>query len=254
MAAFIFGLILGNHGEFAKRLRLKTRFVVDERIKQFHAEISFVIRTFFFVFLGLVVTFRFGGGWPVSTDLPILSSFNQTFVLFLAGVVLIFLAIVAIRVLTARITAAVLHRPPKERRVLWSMMGRGLAAAVLASLPFSIPAFTGPATPGDAYYQGLMAPYEAQFLNIAFYVILLTVIVTTLGVATYARAPARVPPRERTVHDLGFMSQLDLEEFRALEEWIGIQGRATTRATETSRAPEDSHRRNKEPDRWEGEP
>jgi len=59
---------------------------------------------------------------------------------------------------------------------------------------------------------------------------------------------------DRNVHDLGFMSQLDLEEFRALEEWIGIQGRATTRATETSRAPEDSHRRNKEPDRWEGEP
>lgn len=254
MAAFIFGLILGNHGEFARRLRLKTQFVVDERIKQFHSEISFVIRTFFFVFLGLVVTFQFGGGWLVSTDLPILSSFNDTFVLFLVGVVLIFLAILAIRILTARITAAVLSRPREERRVLWSMMGRGLAAAVLASLPFSVSAFTGPVTPGDAYYQALMAPYEVQFFNIAFYIILLTVIVTTLGVATYARAPAMIPARARSVHDLGFMSQLDLEEFRVLEEWLGSQGAEGASATEAVEHSESVRHRGTEQRRWEGDP
>jgi cell volume regulation protein A len=258
MAAFIFGLILGNHDEFAKRFRLKARFVVDERIKQFHSEISFVTRTFFFVFLGLVVTFQFGGGWLVSTDLPILYILNGTFFLFLAGTVLIFLAILVIRVLTARITAAVLARPRGERRVLWSMMGRGLAAAVLASLPFSVPAFTGPATPGDVYYQGLMAPYEVQFFNIAFYIILLTVIVTTLGVATYARAPAAIPGRARGVHDLGFMSQLDLEEFRALEEWLNSQ--ASERAQRSQGVdnpggdPEGIRPRSAESTSWEGDP
>ena len=254
MASFIFGLILGNHGEFAKRLRLKAQFVVDERIKQFHSEISFVIRTFFFVFLGLVVTFQFGGGWLVSTDLPILSFFNGTFVLLLVGVMLIFLAILAIRILTARLTAAVLSRPREERRVLWSMMGRGLAAAVLASLPFTIPAFTAPVTPGDAYYQALMAPYEVQFLNIAFYIILLTVTVTTLGVATYARAPATVPTRARGVHDLGFMSQLDIEEFRVLEEWLGSQEAEGAGATDAVDHREDVRHRGTEPRRWEGDP
>jgi len=225
MASFVFGLVLGNHEELRKRFRLKSQFVVDERIKQFHAELSFVIRTFFFVFLGLVFTFQFGGGWSVATNLPILAAINGTFILFLVGVVAIFLAITGVRVLTARITAAILRRPPEERRVLWSLMGRGLAAAVLASLPFSISAFTAPSTPGDVYYQTFMEPYQTQFLNIALYIILLTVVVTTLGAATYARAPAvaRRPEPARGLHDLGFMSRVDLDEFHAMEQWLDQQ-------------------------------
>ena len=225
MASFVFGLVLGNHEELRKRFRLKWQFVVDERIRQFHAELSFVIRTFFFVFLGLVFTFQFGGGWTVSTNLPILSAANGTFVLFLIGVVGIFFAITGVRVVTARITAAILHRPPAERRVLWSLMGRGLAAAVLASLPFTIPAFTAPTTSGDVYYQTFMEPYQTQFLNIVFFIIILTVVVTTLGAATYARAPLATarPVPARGLRNLGFMSQLDLDEFHAMEKWLDAQ-------------------------------
>ena len=192
MSAFVFGLVLGNHGDFEKRLKIRTRFVIDERIKQFHAELSFVIRTFFFVFLGVAFTLQVAGGWRVSTDLPVLSVFNGTFALFLIGVVLIFVAIVGVRILTARITAALRRKPPAERRVLWSLMGRGLAAAVLASLPFTIPAFTSPGTAGDEYYHALMVPYQTQFLNIAFFIILLTVVVTTVGVVSSERALGKV--------------------------------------------------------------
>ena len=35
LASFTFGLILGNHGSLERRLSLKSRFVVDERIRQF---------------------------------------------------------------------------------------------------------------------------------------------------------------------------------------------------------------------------
>jgi cell volume regulation protein A len=241
MASFVFGLILGNHEELRKRLRLKGQFVVDERIKQFHAELSFVIRTFFFVFLGIVFTFQFGGGWDVSTGLPLLSLANGTFALLLAGIVAIFLVITGVRIVTARVTAAVLHRPPGERRVLWSLMGRGLAAAVLASLPFTIPAFTTPATPNDLAYQSFMAPYEVQFLNIVFFIIILTVVVTTFGAATYSRLPApTVPtlPAASGPANLGFMSQLDFDEWQTMDKRIDKE----PAGSETEAANDDDYR------------
>ncbi|HYY48317.1 MAG TPA: cation:proton antiporter [Thermoplasmata archaeon] len=245
MASFVFGLILGNHEELRKRLRLKGQFVVDERIKQFHAELSFVIRTFFFVFLGIVFTFQFGGGWDVSTGLPILSLANGTFALFLAGIIAIFLAITGVRIVTARVTAAVLHQPPGERRVVWSLMGRGLAAAVLASLPFTIPAFTAPATPNDLAYQTFMAPYEVQFLNIVFFIIILTVVVTTLGAATYSRLPAPTVPSAGAASgpsNLGFMSQLDFDEWSTMKSGMDREpvGSETEAATDDDYQVEDA--------------
>lgn len=218
MASFIFGLVLGNHVEFAKRLKVQARFFVDDRIKQFHSELSFVIRTFFFVFLGLSFAFQFGGAWAVSTGLPILRDYNATFTLFLSGVVILFLTIVVIRVVTARLTATLIGKLAGERRVLWSLMGRGLAAAVLASLPFTIRAFTAPTTAGDIYYQTLMAPYQVLFLNITFYIILLTVLATTFGVATFARVGAAAPAPAADVRGLGFLSQWDLDDLQILEE------------------------------------
>ncbi|HKZ23864.1 MAG TPA: hypothetical protein VJ224_05615, partial [Thermoplasmata archaeon] len=71
------------------------------------------------------------------------------------------------------------------------VMGRGLAAAVLASLPFAIPAFTDPANPDYGLYHNTMAPYETQFLTIAFLVILLTVITTSAGVVSIERRRKR---------------------------------------------------------------
>ena len=218
MASFVFGLVLGNHKDFVRRLQVRPSFVVDDRIKQFHSELSFVIRTFFFVFLGVVFTFQFSSGWGVSTALPILDTFNGTFTLFLVGVLLIFLAIVVVRVVASRVTAAIHPKPPAERRVMWTVMGRGLAAAVLASLPFTLPAFTSPSSAGDLYYAAVLAPYQTQFLNVAFFVILLTVGATTIGVAASERQTGQrvtrvaAPGADRTL--LGFLHDMDLEELQ----------------------------------------
>src|SRR3970282_152800 len=59
MAALVFGLVLGNHRQIAKVLKVKAPFRVDDSFKQFHSEISFGIRTFFFVFLGFSFTLPF---------------------------------------------------------------------------------------------------------------------------------------------------------------------------------------------------
>ena len=191
MASFIFGLLLGNHRILERRFRLKPRSLVDERIRQFHGEIVFVVRTFFFVFLGIVFSFEFAGSWNVATSVPLLNLLNGTFWLFLTGILLVLLAIVAVRIGVARVTARIHNKSPAERRLLWSVMGRGLAAAVLASLPFTIPAFLSPTTPGESYYASVLAPYETQFLNAAFFIILLTVVATTVGVVSSERALGR---------------------------------------------------------------
>jgi hypothetical protein len=82
-------------------------------------------------------------------------------------------------------------------------MGRGLAAAVLASLPFAIPAFTDPGNPDYGLYHNTMAPYEAQFLTIAFLVILLTVITTSAGVVSIERRRKRARVADAATTGLG---------------------------------------------------
>lgn len=183
MAAFVFGLVLGNHDTIASHLRFRMRFTLDEKFKQFHSELSFLVRTFFFVFLGLVFSLDVGGSWDVSTTIPGLAALSGTYQLFLLGVGAIFAGIVLVRYAVVFGESWFRPRPLGERRAMVSLMGRGLAAAVLASLPFTISAFTDPADPSYAGYHALMAPFERQFHDLAFFVILLSVVATTLGVA-----------------------------------------------------------------------
>ena len=222
MAAFTFGLVLGNHQILERRLNLRHRAVVDQRIRQFHGEIAFVIRAFFFVFLGVLFSFQFTGSWDVITQIPLVDRLNGTFWLFLLAILLVFLGIIGVRMLVAKVTGRVHEKPPAEERLLWSVMGRGLAAAVLASLPFTIPSFLTPISAGDLYYASVMAPYQAQFLDAAFFVILLTVIATTVGVVSSERALGKVAGRPRpTYYDstvLELFKDLDLDDLEVSDE------------------------------------
>ena len=222
MAAFTFGLVLGNHQILERRLNLRHRAVVDQRIRQFHGEIAFVIRAFFFVFLGVLFSFQFTGSWDVITQIPLVDRLNGTFWLFLLAILLVFLGIIGVRMLVAKVTARVHEKPPAEERLLWSVMGRGLAAAALASLPFTIPSFLTPVSAGNPCYASVRAPYQAQFLDAAFFVILLTVIATTVGVVSSERALGKVAGRPRpTYYDstvLELFKDLDLDDLEVSDE------------------------------------
>ncbi len=189
MAALIFGLVLGNKEEIARMFKIKTKFVIDEKIKQFHSELSFVVRTFFFVFLGLVFTLSLSDDMAVTTPIPGLDLLNNTATLFILGVIIIFIVLMATRYLASVITTRIHPESRDDRFAIWIMMGRGLAAAVLASLPFTIAAFRE----GTAYYD-LMSPYKEQFLNIAFLIIVMSVVVTTMGVVMSERRRAGLHP------------------------------------------------------------
>ena len=58
MSSLLFGLILGNEKEILKQLRRKetSLVAVDAGLKRFESEIAFLIRAFFFVFLGIIAT------------------------------------------------------------------------------------------------------------------------------------------------------------------------------------------------------
>src|SRR3990170_3375051 len=154
MAALVFGLVLGNHGQIGKVFKVRAPFRVDDTFKQFHAEISFVIRTFLLV---------------------------------LVAIVLVFLGIWGTRVLASVVTSRTRPTTSEDRKALTVVMGRGLAAAVLASVPFAISAFTDPTNAEYGSYHNTMAPFEIPFLTISFIIILMTVVATTAGVVAFER-------------------------------------------------------------------
>lgn len=170
VAVLIFGLVVGNRTAVLRALRKRIDIKAEgERVHTFHDEITFFIRSFYFVFLGITFSTGVKGGWNVFARVPGLSSFNGTGTLFLIGSLLIVLAIIGIRYVVVRFVSA---RANPERMSLWAIYGRGLGTAVLATFPFTLAAYQDRSS---AYY-ALFQPYEGLFTNIALVIILLTVL------------------------------------------------------------------------------
>ncbi|MCL6088843.1 MAG: cation:proton antiporter, partial [Candidatus Marsarchaeota archaeon] len=55
IAVFAFGLVLGNASRLSNLLRLTEIYRLDRRIMDFQSEITFFTRTFFFVYLGMIL-------------------------------------------------------------------------------------------------------------------------------------------------------------------------------------------------------
>ncbi len=150
LSALIFGLILGNEKSVLTAFRQtlseknkKTLLCVEDGLKRFGNEIAFLIRTYFFVFLGIIVS---------------VSSLN----LLLSGVMLSFI-LLGMRYGAVWLTTA--NSPMKsDRKIMTVVLTRGLAAAVLATLPAQM---------------GL--EYSDLFVNIAVVVIITTAIIATVG-------------------------------------------------------------------------
>ncbi|UCE80704.1 MAG: cation:proton antiporter [Methanobacteriota archaeon] len=118
VAALAFGLAMGNRRFVKRRLTsLSLSTLSDEHIHYFHSEITFFVRTFFFVYLGL--SFRFAS--------------------FTAEHLVVGVFVVSLAVLARRATAILASRAGQlsgaEEMAVFALMPRGLAAAVLATLP-----------------------------------------------------------------------------------------------------------------------
>ena len=145
LSALFFGLIIGNSRHIAKRLKFRTTISIDNSVRDFHSQISFLIRSFFFVFTGLLFS---------------LSSFTSVLFGLLISATFLGIRFVVVKM------ASVKSELGDYGTLMTVMFPRGLAAAVLASIPL---------TSG--------VPGSQVFPEIAFIVILATIVITTVGVA-----------------------------------------------------------------------
>lgn len=151
VAALAVGLVLANGPEIGRMFRYKETTQMSRSMKQFQSEITFFVKSFFFVYTGLLFT------------IP-----DPTILLY--GVLLA-LIIMGVRAIAVRLTMKDLRIQDRE---LMTILGpRGLSAAVLATLPL---------TYGFEDKHILTGAQVELFTNISLIVILATVLVTTVGI------------------------------------------------------------------------
>ncbi len=149
LTALVFGIMLGNKKHLSRILKFKLpKIELDDPT---HNQLTFLVRSFFFVFVGL------------------LASFGQ--IEYIVFGILITVAVYVGRVFVGKITLT--KRFSKlDRAVTNSMIPRGLAAAVLATFPITM---------------GL--PNAEAYPQIIFFIILSSVIITTIGLGKSKKIP-----------------------------------------------------------------
>jgi cell volume regulation protein A len=153
LTALVFGLMLGNRNNLAKILKFKLPKI--EHDDPTHNQLTFLVRSFFFVFVGLLASIG-----------------RIEFVILGVGITIVIYfgrLIVGKVTLTKRFSLL-------DRKVTYSMIPRGLAAAVLATIPLTL---------------GL--PNAEVYPQLVFVIILASVIITTIGLARSKKIPPPEP-------------------------------------------------------------
>ncbi len=155
ISALVFGLVLGNGISISKMLKRKEHVEAGGIMLKFNAEISFFIRTFFFVYLGMIVMIS-----DVASTLLII--FYATFLAILLLLGRFFVVWVFSH------GSSVLIKQNKQ--LITTMFPRGLSAAVLSQMVIesNIP--------------------NASFLSeFVIFIILITTIFSAVGVSAISR-------------------------------------------------------------------
>lgn len=146
MAALVMGITVGNYAFIFSKIEKKKIVVLTKETKDFNAIIAFVIRTFFFVFIGAVASLDDYRSIAIGLALTVL--------------------LLAARFMVVYPTASILRLSMREMLTMGFMIPTGLSAAVLAVLPF-------------AYYN---ISGTEHFVDIVFTIILATTIFATVSV------------------------------------------------------------------------
>jgi cell volume regulation protein A len=153
LTALVFGLMLGNKSHLAGILKFKLpRIELDDPT---HNQLTFLVRSFLFVFVGLLATIGQFEYLILGIGIAIAFYFGRVLVTKIT--------------LTKRFSLL-------DRKVTYSMIPRGLAAAVLATFPLTL---------------GL--PNGEVYPQIIFFIILSSVIITTIGLGRSKKIPPPEP-------------------------------------------------------------
>jgi cell volume regulation protein A len=148
--AIVFGLILGNGTDFARFMRTKRTVEIHNTMMTFHNQIYFIVKTFFFAYLGLMITF----------DDP-----NVIIPSIILSVVLLAVRFIVVPAISIRKRNLLAHTG-----ILATMLPRGLSTAVVAEIVVS---------------SGI--PNARLYPEIAIIVIVTTAIISAVGIPIFAR-------------------------------------------------------------------
>ena len=149
LTALVFGLMLGNRYRLSRYLRFKLPEIrTDDTM---HSQLTFLVRSFFFVFVGLLASF----------------GRIEYFVFGVLAVILIYVGRIFVTKVTLTKRFSLL-----DKKVTTVMIPRGLAAAVLATFPLTL---------------GL--PNAEAYPQIAFFIIMMSVVITTIGLGRAKKIP-----------------------------------------------------------------
>jgi cell volume regulation protein A len=157
LTSFLFGLVLGNEREIFKFLRRERSrsLIIDAGLRRLQEEIAFLIRSFFFVYLGLIA---------MSIDI------NSLFWGIIISSLLFVIRFFAVKLAMIRSPIC------DENSLMTTVLTRGLVAAILGTLPMQY---------------GLL--YADQYLNITLVVVISTAIFNTVGVRLLSRSREESP-------------------------------------------------------------
>ena len=160
LSALVFGLILGNGRSMSQIFRFDRQVTINTDITRFNSEISFLVKSIFFVYIGIIATIG-----------------NMQLTIVGIGIALLLLSS---RLVTAPIVTWK-TKLEKQRNLIIVMFPRGLGAAVLASLPFTM---------GIANTE--------PFVNIVFVVIFATIAITVAGTFTIKNKKSKLEDFDAT--------------------------------------------------------
>jgi cell volume regulation protein A len=151
-------MMLGNENAIYGILRIKKPRdqVVDPGLKRFESEIAFLLRAFFFVYIGLIVT------------LPRLAT------VFVGAALALFLLLIRYGVVNL---ATVRSKLTQERGMMSVLLTRGLASAVLATLTLQYADPVKYPSVGTVFQQ--LSPL---YISMTVVVILATALIATVGI------------------------------------------------------------------------
>jgi cell volume regulation protein A len=149
ISALVFGMVLANSESIFQLIKKAPSAIMDDSFRTLEAEIVFLIKAFFFVYLGLIVAFP-----------------TVSYILLTLMISVLLLGVRSVAVLATTIGSEL----SKEKGSMSVIYGRGLAAAILSVLP--------------AQY-GL--PNAGLYSTLTLMVIVLTAIVTSIGSTKFRR-------------------------------------------------------------------
>jgi len=159
LCSLLFGVMLGNEEEVYKIFKMgrPLNSAVDSGLKRFESEVAFLLRTFFFVYIGLII---------------IIEDIMTVIIGVTLSLILLLVRFGAVKIATFRCSDLV-----KERAIMNVMLTRGLAAAVLATIPLQYTDVEKYLEVGEIFQR--LAPL---YVSLAVIIILATAIITTVSI------------------------------------------------------------------------